>query len=224
MPRKTSKTKKEKVPGSPSAPRKWRGGNSYESRKAQVAALLEDDQPFVLSRYLVTANFITETSDWFHEIILWQTREGDREQQSLVLTPPIFRRLVREFDMKMVDHTEYGTIYECNSLLRDLCEEFRKEIAGYVDDLREARQLYAVKKVGVTREWAMGLRERIGAAEEQIARAERRFREDHGIYTYRFCREKGDALDDLPAVLLDDEEEDEFQDVLEEAYSEVEEI
>jgi len=83
--------------------------------------------------------------------------------------------------------------------------------------------MYVVKKVGVTREWAMGLRERIGAAEEQIARAERRFREDHGIYTYRFCREKGDALDDLPAVLPDDEEDqDDFQDILEEAFAEIE--
>jgi len=224
MPRKTSKTKKKKVPGMPSAPRKWRGGTSYEARKAQVAALLENDQPFVLSRYLVTANFITETSDWFHEIILWQTREGDREQQSLVLTAPIFRRLVREFDMKIVEHTEYGTIYECNSLLRDLCEEFRSEVAGHLQNLQEARMLYAVKKSGVTREWTMQLRGRIEAAEAELVQAERQFRKDHGIYTYRFCREKGDSLDELPAVIPDDEEEDEFHDVLEEAFSEIDNI
>jgi hypothetical protein len=192
MPRKNTKKKARPWSPMPAVPvRVWPGGQSYEARVRQIKALLEHDQPFVLSRYLVSAILVPDRCSWFHEIILWQSREGDIEQQSLVVTPEIFRALVDEFGMTLVEKTDEGSIYECNGLMRGLSEEYRNEMARHRAAIDVARQTYLIKKEGCSRGWVMTLRRRLEAAEEAYARASRQFAADHGIYTYRFVSEPG---------------------------------
>jgi len=169
----------------------WKGGTSFDARKEQIAALLENDQPFVLARYLVTVPLVDGACDWLHEIILWQSRSGDREQASLILTPRMFRDLVEAFDMRQADRIDEGEIYECNSLLRDLSEEYRKEMDRHRDAVETAKKNYMVKKDGYSRSWTMRLRQRLTAAEAAYSSASQQFLVDHNIYTYTFAGERG---------------------------------
>lgn len=195
----------------------WSGGTTLSARRHQIQDLLDKGQPFVLAKYALSIPLVEGAYSWAYELIIWQTREGDDEQQSLLLEPIIFRKLIKEFDMKAVYRIKEGEVYACNSLMADLCLQYRHDMAPAADAVVKARYALALKPrrdmpAGSTRP----LWDRLDAAEAACAEADRRFVADNDIHLYRFSGERDGEGED---VFDGSEEEEAFEmEPVEEAF------
>lgn len=186
----------------------WRGGQTLESRREQIRRLLDEEQPFVLARYSVSSPFVTDAWSWAYELILWQTRAGEEEQQSLVMDAITFRHLIREFNMYLAEQNDDGAVYECNSLLRDLTAQWREDMEPCRLALAAAHRALSLKKEDRCRSMTLALWDRYREAKASFAEADGRFALEHSIHIYRFSGIPGEEYEEEALAMAVDAEGD----------------
>lgn len=90
----------------------------------KIEKLVADNQPFILIRY--EEMFCEDYNSRSYELVTWQNR--DQYQPSMVMDSNLFRKIIKDYDLQLLESSEMGRVYGIDNRLQQLSREFNRAV------------------------------------------------------------------------------------------------
>ena len=161
----------------------WFKGDSPKIWNKKIQYLIDNEQPFVIAKYLISSRFISDRNEWKYELILWQTREDEEGKESLSMSKEQYNALIENFHLTKLHSCEDGTIHGINTELLKLSSLFKESVSQNERRLQETKETYRTRKFSRASIALIELQLEELKAERKML--EKKFCEEYQIYTFK---------------------------------------